>query len=67
MKLRAKIIAAILALVPFAANAQQTELNLIPLPQKVQKTQGSFKIDNTVSITGNATFEVNYLKEKIEK
>ena len=67
MKLRAKIVAAILALVTFAANAQQTELNLIPLPLKVQKTQGSFKIDNTVSITGNATFEVGYLKEKIEK
>ena len=65
MKLRAKIFAAILAIVPFAANAQQTELNLIPLPQKVQKNQGAFKIDNNVSITGNASFEVEYLKGKI--
>ncbi len=67
MDLKAKIIAVLLALVPVAAWAQQSELNLIPLPQKVQEKQGTFVIDNNVSICGNATFEIGYLKEKIEK
>lgn len=67
MKFKAKLIAALLAIAPFAANAQQAELNLVPLPQKVQVNKGTFILDNNVSITGNAAFETNYLKEKIEK
>ena len=65
MNIKAKIIAAFMALLPLASYAQNSNLNLIPLPQKVQETQGKFIIDNTVSITGNATFEIGYLKGKL--
>lgn len=67
MSLKAKIVAVLMALAPVVSTAQEGKLNLIPLPQKVQENNGVFVIDNNVSICGNATFEIGYLKEKIEK
>lgn len=67
MSLKAKIVAVLMALAPIVSTAQEGKLNLIPLPQKVQENNGVFVIDNNVSICGNATFEIGYLKEKIEK
>lgn len=67
MNLKAKIVAVLMALAPVVSTAQEGKLNLVPLPQKVQENNGVFVIDNNVSICGNATFEIGYLKEKIEK
>lgn len=67
MNLKAKIVAVLMALAPVVSTAQEGKLNLVPLPQKVQENSGVFVIDNNVSICGNATFEIGYLKEKIEK
>ena len=59
--------AAALAIALSAACAQQAETNLIPLPQQMQVENGSFTFDNNVSISGNAEFEMNFLKEKLSK
>ena len=67
MNLKAKIVAVLMALAPVVTTAQEAKLNLIPLPQKIQENNGVFVIDNNVSICGNATFEIEYLKEKISK
>ncbi len=67
MKLNLKIMAAALVLGFSAACTQQTETNLIPKPQQMQENDGTFTINNNVSITGNAEFEISFLKEKLAK
>lgn len=67
MKLNFKIMAAALALGFSTACAEQTEPNLIPMPQQMQVNEGSFTFGNNVSITGNAEFEISFLKEKLSK
>ena len=51
----------------FASCNQIAEPQLVPQPQKVTVNKGTFVIDNNVSISGNAEFAVNYLKEKLQK
>lgn len=65
MNFTKKLLAAVMATVMLAACAQKGEIKLIPQPQKVTQTGGSFKLGNDVSITGNAAFEIEYLKNKI--
>ncbi len=56
----------ILTCCTFMANAQNSDLNIIPKPQEVKINNGHFLLDNNVSIKGNEPFAVKYLKDKIE-
>ena len=67
MKIRSGLLASILLGTFLCACSQKTEIKLVPLPQEVTVTGGNFTVDNSTSITGNADFEISYLKEKIYK
>ena len=67
MKLNLKTMAAALFIGISASCAQQSETNLVPLPQQMQAKEGSFALNSNVSITGNAEFEISFLKEKLSK
>ncbi len=55
----------ILALIPVFSFAQEKELNIIPKPQSIEISEGKFILDNKTSIGGNATFAIEYLKDKL--
>lgn len=65
MKVTYRLLTAIIFGALLSACSQKTEIKLVPLPQEVTVTGGSFTVDNSTSITGNAEFEINYLKEKL--
>lgn len=50
-----------------ASCSRQTEPDLVPQPQNVTLNTGTFTIDNNVSISGNAEFEIEYLKKKLSE
>ena len=67
MKITFRLLATIILGTLLCACSQKTEIKLVPLPQEVIATDGCFVIDNNTSITGNADFEIKYLKEKLSK
>ncbi len=56
-----------LAVAISASCSQQAATNLIPLPQQMQADEGSFTFNSNVSISGNAEFEISFLKEKLSR
>lgn len=65
MKIRSGILTVVLAGALFTACAQKTEPDIIPQPQQMTVNEGKFTFSNNVSIGGNATFEIGYLKDKL--
>ncbi|MBQ8646158.1 MAG: family 20 glycosylhydrolase, partial [Bacteroidales bacterium] len=65
MKISIRIfaLAAICALLSGCSTVQ--EPNLVPLPQKMTAGKGTFAVDNSVSISGNAEFAKEYLKGRL--
>ena len=52
---------------PFISAAQNSGLNIIPKPQKVEMGEGKFVIDNNTEIFYDNSFNGNYLKDFLEK
>ena len=52
---------------PFISAAQNSGLNIIPKPQKVEMGEGKFVIDNNTAIFYDNSFNGNYLKDFLEK
>lgn len=65
MKLRNVLAGTLLSCTLLAACTQETPVNLVPQPQHVAVNKGKFTFSNNVSITGNAPFEIGFLKEKL--
>ena len=65
--MKTKLIAFVLCGIISAACSQKSEMNIIPQPQQVTVAEGCFVLDNNVTVTGNAEFEVEYLKGKLAK
>jgi len=48
-------------------NTFAQKINFLPLPQEVKYTQGVFTVDKNIVINGGNQFNVNYLKDHLEK
>lgn len=66
MNFKTTILTMLLSFGTIFSFAQKVELNLVPQPQEVKVNEGSFALEKSVSIKGNAEFAVKYLKDKIE-
>ena len=65
MNIKKRLAILLIALSPIVSFAQETEFNLIPKPQSIERVDGKFIFNKNTSIKGNAQFAIEYLQDKI--
>lgn len=67
MNLKNTFIGAVISLTMLASCSGESVPNIIPQPQQMAVNGGKFTFSNNVSISGNAQFEIGFLKERLSE